>query len=156
VTAGQLKRRSGPLTVPDMAPSCWNHTVELILCTFSVFCGTSTLDRPKTLSGPASPCSKNHQFSDIDISKGTTNPHILRIPFCWARLPLQSDMFFTSHLLSPHEFMEVAKSRFYTKKSIFRNFYLGKFFTNRYYFLVHLRENTKPSKTAYFSPPESS
>jgi hypothetical protein len=54
----------------------------------------------------------------------------------------------------PHEFVEVAKSRFYTKKSIFRNFYIRKFCTNRYYFLVHLREEAKPSKTAYFSPPE--
>ncbi len=68
-----------------------------------------------------------------------------------------SAIWYVFHLspAAPHEFVEVAKFRFYTKKSIFRTFYLRKFSTNRYYYLVHLREDTKPSKTAYFSLSES-
>jgi hypothetical protein len=56
----------------------------------------------------------------------------------------------------PHKFVEVTKSQFYTKILIFLNLYLAKFSTNRYDFLVHLIEEAKSSKMAYFSPPESS
>jgi hypothetical protein len=64
-------------------------------------------------------------------------------------------MFFYFLLAALNKFVKAAKWRFYTKKSIFRNFYLWKFIANWDYFLVHLKEEKKPFKKKYFSSPES-